>query len=312
MQPLHVVAAVFNPLRFRSRAAAYKVFEKHVQDAGAILHTVDVAFGERPHAVTTSESGHLQLRTWEELWLKEAAWNVGIAHLPASAEYVATIDADMMFVRPDWAEETVHQLQHYRCVQMFSEVSYLDPNHTPLFTAPSFAAVHLATGGKPGPKGSYAKMVRDAAPGGAWAFRREDLARVGGLIDYGILGSSDSYMAQGLVGTAQDIFTGRNFHPEYVRPTLEWQRRADRWLRRDVGCVPGVAMHYWHGKLSQRGYGTRDRILIDYQFNPTTDLTKDEQGLWQLDDDGSRRHADIRDAIRAYFRARNEDSIDVK
>ena len=47
-----------------------------------------------------------------------------IKHWPLDWKYGATIDADFHFTRHDWALETVHQLQHYDFVQLFS--SYAD------------------------------------------------------------------------------------------------------------------------------------------------------------------------------------------
>ncbi len=88
---------------------------------------------------------------------------------------------------------------------------------------------------------------------------------------------------------------------------LEWQARAERQIRRNVGMVKGLALHYWHGSHKSRGYETRNNILIDEQFNPDVDLKTDAQGLWQL----TGRSIRLRDAVREYFHSRNEDSIDI-
>ncbi len=326
MQPLYVVAVISNPARYRSRYALYVDFAKRCADAGAVLYTVEAAFGDRPHAVTSADNPrHIQLRTGHELWHKENLWNVGVSRLPAAAEYVAMVDADFQFARPDWAEETVHQLQHYRVVQMFSEVSYLSPEHVTLRTAPGFAYLHRQTTDtfarpsvgsaalrlRPRLPRDYAQAVRECPPGGAWAYRREELFRCGGLMDHCILGSADMYMAHALIGGTAPALRGRGFHPNYVRLAADWAARAERWLRRDVGWVSGTALHYWHGRLQQRGYGHRDGILTRLQFDPLADLVRDHQGLWQLDDDGSERHARLRDELRAYFASRNEDGIDL-
>ena len=56
----------------------------------------------------------------------------------------------------------------------------------------------------------------------------------------------------------------------------------------------------------------RWKILKDFQFNPRTDLKRDHQGLWQLEDDHTLRFVGLRDAIRNYFRMRNEDTIETQ
>jgi hypothetical protein len=79
---LHVVTAIINPQRFRSRYELFWAFEKRVRDAGAILHVAEVAFGGRPFEVTEpANPNHLQLRTNVELWHKENALNLLIANV---------------------------------------------------------------------------------------------------------------------------------------------------------------------------------------------------------------------------------------
>ena len=46
---------------------------------------------------------------------------------------------------------------------------------------------------------------------------------------------------------------------------------------------------------------------MDNKYDPVADLKRDWQGLLSLD----RRRTKLRDDIRKYFRARNEDSIDL-
>src|ERR1700684_2396379 len=78
--PLYVVTTVFNSPRYRSRWRLYEDFAKMVAEAGAILYTVEVAFGDRAFAVTeASNPRHIQLRTNTELWFKEQAINLGVA-----------------------------------------------------------------------------------------------------------------------------------------------------------------------------------------------------------------------------------------
>ena len=123
------------------------------------------------------------------------------------------------------------------------------------------------------------------------------------------VGSGDRHMAYGLIGRAES-----SIHPdltaEYRARVLRWQELAERHIRRNVGCVPGTIAHAWHGRKANRGYSSRWRILIDNAFDPATDLKRDWQGLYQLEvhDD---RQIKLRDAIRAYFLSRNEDSTRV-
>src|SRR5271167_3001367 len=50
-EPLHVVTCITNSQRFKSRWKLYRDFQRHIRDSGAILHTVEAAFGERDWAL---------------------------------------------------------------------------------------------------------------------------------------------------------------------------------------------------------------------------------------------------------------------
>jgi len=316
--PLHVVTPIFNSRRFRSRWALYEKFAKHVRDAGAILHTVELAFGDRALAVTDPQNpAHVQLRTGHdrvghELWFKENLVNLGIQRLPADWRYAAWIDADVQFARPDWVGETLHQLQQHHVVQMFSEAHQLSAEFETVQRYWGFAHCHQhrddvpPLGGKAA--GDYYTCGRGGAgywhPGFAWAARRDALDHLGGLVDWAILGGADLFMAHALVGTLDGRRMPRSLGATGVRWLREWQGRAERHVGRNIGCVPGLLLHHWHGRRADRAYKDRGQILVDAGFDPELDLKRDCQGVWQLTD----RSPGLRDGLRRYFQERNEDA----
>jgi len=347
-QPLYVITPVFNPIRYKSRWKHYERFAKHCKDSGAVLVTVEAAFGERHHALQTGVSQHgvpiygraptkateehkarteephlyVRVRTDDELWFKENLINIGIARLPEDWRYVAWVDADVMFTRPNWVGETIHQLQHYKLVQMFSESQDVGPRYGSLNKARSFMQCYVkgeprppvtaVTGQYYGSRGLYAGGEGPILwhPGFAWAARRDAIDDLGGLIDYAMMGAADNHMAHALVGRVEESFHP-DVHPRYQAMLLEWQTRANRHIRQNVGYVSGLLVHYWHGRKVDRRYWDRWKVIVDNAFNPDTDLKRDWQGVLQLVDDGSPRALALRDDARRYFRARNEDSIEL-
>lgn len=305
---LHVIAVISNPVRYVSRYALYEKFAQFMRDNEKYveLHVCELALGRRPFEIPDAE---LKLRTYSEIWHKENMINLMIQRLPPNWKYVAWIDADVEFQRKDWAVETMHQLQHYMVVQMFQTAIDLGPQGEMIGKANGFMWSHLT--GKPRPKigpdgKSYGYTTWHS--GYAWAARREAIDEVGGLYDVSILGSSDHLMAWGLTGI--NILPSQ-MSPGYSKSLQDWIDRAERVIKRDVGFVPGTILHYFHGAKANRKYNSRWKILEDFQFDPYTDLKKDYQGLLQLDEDGSERMNGFRDAIREYFRSRNEDGIDL-
>ena len=326
---LNVITSLFNPLRYRARYRNYHAFAKHVADAGAILTTVECAFGARPFEITDADNPlHVQVRTPDELWLKENLMNIGISRLPAGARYIATIDADLAFQRPDWAQETMQMLQHHPAVQMYSAITYLGPDHEPLHTMESFADRWVSgrpirvgrSGVAENPvfysrnragkavscsydSGTPAEMKKNqwGQPGGAWAYRREALDMAGGLLDACILGSADSLMAYAMIGLLDPAMKDEGYDSGYLKLLLEWERRAETAFRKNIGVVRGGVTHYWHGKMHERRYGLRNRILVENRFDPYRDLKRDTQGVCRLHDDGSERFVRLRDDLRSYF-----------
>jgi hypothetical protein len=298
--PLYVITPIFNPIRYRARWKHYKNFERYIIDSGAHLVTIEASFGDRSNVIT--EKVHekhtiIHVRTKHEIWIKENLINIAIQMLPHDWKYVGWVDADVLFARPDWVGETIHQLQHYDFVQMFSFAEDLNATFEPIHKHVSFGyAYHHGL--------EEGLRYEHWHPGYAWAATREAINHLGGLIDWGILGSGDRHMAAALIGKVRTSVNHR-ISNRYLSLLDEWERRAEKHIRRNIGYVEGLLLHYWHGSKQNRGYKDRWKILVDNCFDPDIDLKKDSYGLWQLTD----RSLRLRDQIRKYFRQRNEDAI---
>jgi hypothetical protein len=339
---LYVVTMLENPLRFRTRYWNYWAFENMVQKAGAILYTAEIAFGGRAHEITEpGNPRHLQLRGHDELLHKENALNMLIARLPADWKYVAWIDSDVEFTRQDWAQETLQLLQHYKVLQMFSHSQDLGPNSEPCGTSQGYVSemLKLSLDDQHGrmhhrhhhkrhhhhhhghhhhhcgyPYYYYAHMpgkkFKFWHPGYCWAARRSAINQLGGLVDWAMEGSADYYMAMALFGQLHNLSLMNV--PAASKPLyFEWERRAEKHIRRNVGMMPGLVLHHWHGRKADRQYVTRAKFLVKEKFNPLTDLKRDWQGIWQLQDHGTPHAIRVRDGLRYFARLRDEDSMEL-
>jgi hypothetical protein len=317
-QVLYVVTPVYNVYRWRSRWRLYEDFKDMCRNAGpqVQLVTIEVAYGNRDFVVTTPDDPwNIQLRATSELWVKESLINLAVQRLPADWSMVAWIDSDVLFARPDWADSAVHELQMYSFVQLWSQYQDLNSDGELIGTANGFMENYVS--GRHADivkklKGQtlytypYGKPGYPGAPGLAWAARRDAWEAVGGLIDVAILGASDYYMAWALVGGVEKAIRP-GYHPNFKHALITWQNRAEKYIRRNVGVVKGLALHYWHGPKRERKYATRDKVLVEYQYDPYSDIKRDHQGLYYLVDHGSPRDILLRDGIRRYFAGRKED-----
>lgn len=326
---LKVITMVSNPERFKTRYNLYRRFEKHMEDSGVDLITVEIQQGQRPFAVTDNiNPNHLQLRTYHQLWHKENALNIAAAHLYKRYpdwQYMAWIDADVMFYNHGWAQEALSMLQKYAIVQLWSSATDLDSAMNPIKTVRSFGWCYheslkgsdtvsvIVNGKREYNKGipdwkAYAAQVKPFWHSGyAWAIRRETYEDLGGpydggLFEVGILGSGDHHMALAFIGDVERSLpasvTGR-----YRDMLMEYQTRCEKHLKRNIGFIDGGIAHYWHGSKENRGYRNRWNILSENNYCPLLDLKRDQNGLFMLND----RNIRLRDEIRIYFESRNED-----
>lgn len=308
-----MVLVLSNTRRYESR---YRLFKKTLVEMertpGVRLTVVEMAFSYRPHVVgDPANPRHLLLRNPDELWHKEQMINLGAARLPEDWKYIAWIDGDVEFVnRETWAHETVDALQHYKIVQPWSCAVDLGPDGEALQQFGSFGdlnarglAIHVHRSG-------YYSTKSFPHPGYAWAARRDAFNEVGGLVDTAILGAADHHMAWAILGKGLDTCPS-GITQGYRKPILDWQDRALRYIKGNVGVVPGTILHHWHGKKRDRQYGSRWKILVRNKFDPATDLVRDWQGLWRLRVE-SPRQIRLRDEVRRYMSSRNEDSVDIE
>jgi hypothetical protein len=338
-----VITVISNSQRYKRRYELYWKFAEMCEHAGVNLITVEEAFGDRQFMVTDPNNKyHLQVRSVEELWKKENFINLGVRHActiaPGQVREVAWVDADCRPTRTprDWFDETWHKLQHYEFVQMWEYLIDLDYNFNPIGGAqPGFMANYIKYGtpnpiefrkleaehqakqkmmasqypGTPSKGERMSSSTMFGRPGLAWAANLNAFNAVGGLIDFSILGAGDWYMAHGLLGTLETARSEYAYGP-YMRKLLQWQDRALRWIKKDVGYVSGTVYHDFHGRKALRFYGSRGKILRDNKYDPEIDIKYDAQGVLQLEtwDD---RQIKLRDQIRGYMAMRNEDSIDL-
>ena len=296
---LHVVTCVSNPIRWESRIRLYRDFEQHMLESGANLTVVECAYGDRPHELAGREGvNHVPVRSRTLLWNKECLLNLGLARLPEDWKYVAFIDADIRFRKPGWAAETVHALQQYDVVQPWSDCYDLGPNDDHLLVHRSFC--RLWQDGYPIVIGGPYQFGH---PGYAWAFTRQALDWLGGLIETAALGAGDHHMALALIGRVIESAPS-GISAAYMRHLLAWEKRATMHIAGNISYLPGTIEHAWHGPKAKRKYIERWEVLKKHAFDPDTDMKRNVWGVFEL----AGNKPEMRQDFDRYFRARNEDS----
>lgn len=312
-QTLYVIGVCSNPVRYHSRyRLARKWIEVMSKTKNVKLTVVEAAYGDRHHELKNDAhkagAEYLGLRTKSEIWIKENMINLGARHTIVknpSCKYIAWIDMDVFFRDDNWAINTVHQLQHFEVVQPWSECCDLGPEGGIISLHKSFGHQHQKRKRKK--KANNCKPYYEFAHTGyAWACTRRFWEATGGLVDFPILGSGDHHMALGMVGEIENSIH-KTMHNAFFRKLYEWQARAVRATKHEVGYVIGAIEHMFHGPKKRRYYIERWKILVKHNFNPDTDLQYDDQGLIQLTGKPG-----LEQDIHLYNLSRAEDSIDLE
>ncbi len=317
----HVIGVISNPVRYESR---YRLAQEFIERLPpyANFWLVEAQQGDREFILTDRNNPrHIQLRTIEELWIKENMQNIAVREILRQcpdAEYLITSDMDIQWVREDWLEETIQQLQNYNVVQCFQTAHDLGPDGGgfPDKSGTHNGFAYSYVNGLP-----YGQAYHHWHPGFAWGWCVSALYPRGGggmgdalggpFISGAILGAADHHMALAMIGKGRVSYHG-DVSDGYKRMVDTWNDRAERNIFRDIGYVSGTIYHHWHGKKKNRFYQERWSILTkDYpgwgKFDPYRHLIVGPNGLYMIDN----AFTEFRDAVRAYFRSRNEDSIDL-
>lgn len=298
----HVITTYFNPVRYKSRKKNHLKWLRYWKRSGIEPWVVEVALGSRKFEVTDKDNPrHLQLRSLNEIWHKETSLNLLVQRLPRDWQYVITSDNDVVSLQKGkkWITDIVHAHQSYEIVQCFQSALDMGPHGQTLHKHDGFIYSHLS-------EKVFTRVYGGWHPGYIWSYSKKAWNAMGGLPDFAILGAGDDHAAKSLIGRGKDsVPTG--LHPDYKRLVLDWEAQAHE-IKIDVGYVPHTIKHWFGGPKVARKYWSRWDVLKKYQFSPITDLKRDWQGLWQLND----RAIGLRDDIRKYFRSRREDSCDIE
>ena len=301
-EKLHVILVISNPCLYARRYLLMKEFILRLknEEPNAIVYVVELAYGKQKHYMTESDNPrHLQLRTENVLWHKENMINLGVKYLlPETWKAFAWIDADVEFLSTTWAMDTLRILNGSKdIVQLFSQCIDMDEKKE------SIRIVHSAGFQYCDGKKFFAKAnsIDYWHPGYAWAMTRKSYEKIGGLYEYGILGSGDYIMMLCLLGNNLSYFDSLKTLEDY-RKSVELILPKFKNLR--FGYVPGTLKHHFHGNKQNRKYVERKNILTQYAYSPYEYLVKDSVGV--LVPGVAFPEAMKRDILK-YFQERNED-----
>jgi hypothetical protein len=306
--PLWAITSYFNPAGYRRRRLNYRVFRERLK---VPLVAIELSFDGRFDLRPADAEILIQRRHGDVMWQKERLLNLALGALPAECRYVVWVDCDVVFCRHDWATQTVARLESMPLLQPYSTVHALPADALGRPLSPSLAesarpgvAAVIQSGGDLSVLQDISRRAGSRANGYAWAARRELLARHG-LYDACIVGGGDTALACSVFGTSEAAIRTHAMNQWQQARYLAWSGPLYKSVQGQVSFVPGDLLHLWHGEVQDRGSQQRHLGLGRYDFNPSTDLALNDQGVWRWSSDKPELHAYVRD----YFASRKEDGV---
>lgn len=299
----------FNPAGYARKAENHRRFREGLRRANVPLLAVELAFGDAPFELGDDDAERVvRLRGGDALWQKERLLNVGLRALPEACDKVVWLDADVLFARDDWAEETARALERWVVVQPFSLSTRLERGETwtdvdalPQGAGEGEVLHGMAYGVSRKGHASLARYLEHGHSGYAWAARRAVLEKHG-LYDANVLGNGDLNIAHAMFGGSRALKLDR-FSPAAARHLSRWADAFFEDVGASVGFVEGTLFHLFHGKKEDRRYLDRLSLLVDHGFDPEGDLERTAEGAWRWRRGGT----ELARVCGEYFRARRED-----
>jgi hypothetical protein len=223
------------------------------------LFVIELAYLDNDFLIPESQD-FIRLRGSERnlLWQKERLINIALQKIPEEYKNIAWVDADILFDCEDLSKKINDKLNQYSVIQLFSKIHQLDQYEQRFKTKNS--CVYDSSG----------------SPGYAWAMRREELDKLGGLFDRHITGNGDCLIE----------YVFQNHVKRITMKTLEKcdgmmslykkeRKKSAKYVKSSVGFLETEIEHLYHGPYNRR-YEYRENLLGENDFDPEKDIVIDE------------------------------------
>lgn len=149
-----------------------------------------------------------------------------------------------------------------------------------------------------------ALINRRATSGLAWAGRRHILEEYG-FYDACIVGSGNIAVLSAALGVSEHFVRAIEMNLRRAQHYLAWAEPYFKSIQGRVSYIPERVFHLWHGDLHNRRHQARHRPFAQFDFDPYSDISVDQNGCWRWNSNKTEMHS----FVRQYFESRKEDGI---
>lgn len=286
---LAVITSFFNPMNYTNLKYNYLKFSEKVKEK-ADLFPIELSFDGN---FFIEDDNVIRVSGDEKniLWQKEKLLNIALRNLPKEYTNVAWIDCDVLFENENWSDEINEKLKYYKVLQLYEKAKRLDEKGN--IDRLSEGAIKRIS------RINFVENALFGIPGFAWAMRRESIEKIG-FLETQIIGGADALMYYSFFGVKDSVVHDK-MNKEWKNVYLKWFDKMFNEINNSVNYITGDIIHLYHGKMKNRNYDHRYKILSEYNFDPEKDLSTSDNGLWEF------KNKEISEKMSKYFESRNED-----
>jgi GR25 family glycosyltransferase involved in LPS biosynthesis len=286
---LAVITTFFNPKNYINLKYNYLKFSEKIKEK-ADLFPIELSFNDD---FFIQDKNVIRIKGNESnvLWQKEKLLNIALSKLPEEYTNIAWIDCDIIFENQNWVDEVNEKLKYYKVLQLYENAKRLDDNGD-IERISEGAISRIA-------RVNFVENVLYGIPGFAWAIRREVIDKVK-FLETQIIGGADALMYYSFFGV-DDSILHKKMNKEWFDIYMNWFSKSHLEINGSVSYIKGNILHLYHGKMINRNYENRYKILTENNFNPEEDLIEDVNNLWKFKD------KELSKKMSKYFESRNED-----
>lgn len=286
---LAVITSFFNPMNYTNLKYNYLKFSEKVKQK-ADLFPIELSFNG-DFFIEDDNVIRIDGDDKNILWQKEKLLNIALNNLPKEYTNVAWIDCDVLFENENWVNEINEKLKYYKVLQLYEKAKRLDEKGN--INRLSEGAIKRIS------RINFVENALFGIPGFAWAMRRESIEKIG-FLETQIIGGADALMYYSFFGVKDSVIHDK-MNKEWKNVYLKWFDKMFSEINNSVNYITGDIIHLYHGKMKNRNYDHRYKILSEHNFDPEKDLSKSKNGLWEF------KNKEISEKMSKYFESRNED-----
>lgn len=260
-----------------------------LRSSGIPYLVVELAFKDEPFWIAPEENV-LHLRAESRMFYKENLLQIGVDH--SSSEYgkFCFLDADVLFSDREWYRVVSDLLETHPAVQPYANKYDLSAEFQ------IQGSMEYSTVFRKGTAGS---------PGLVWAVTREWMEQYG-IFDRCVMGCGDRAFTYCFCGQNQ-LLENRGYRYLW-RSFREYLAQGPE---RSAAFAPLTIFHMFHGRIVNRQYNSRDRLIIDFlSRHGLTDvsdiLERRSDGLLEWREE---HRSELNDTLGQYFIRKDDDGL---